>query len=141
MTTRRNMLFALGLGPLSSAIPALAQQPAKVWRVGFLAGVSRPASFEQTIYGAFLERMRELVRRFLQMFHRMSRRPVTFRRAEPKRGLGADSTIQRRNVWLLVFLLVAIVFGIRLESSRVSASRTEELSIPPLQQSQGREWY
>ena len=60
MTTRREALFGLGLGTLSAAIPTLAQQPPKAWRVGWLAGVSRPASFEQTIYGGFLERMREL---------------------------------------------------------------------------------
>jgi putative ABC transport system substrate-binding protein len=37
-----------------------AQQQGKVWRVGFLAGASRPASFDSSLYGAFVQAMREL---------------------------------------------------------------------------------
>jgi len=39
---------------------AIAQQPAKVWRIGFLAGGIRPINLEGTSYGAFLRGMREL---------------------------------------------------------------------------------
>lgn len=56
---RRDMvlaLIALGLAPLSS----VAQQPGKVWRVGFLAARRRPDSFESDRIGAFQRGMREL---------------------------------------------------------------------------------
>ena len=55
------MLFALGLGPLSAAIPALAQQPAKVRRIGFLALRSpETPSKPNSSYAAFVRGMREL---------------------------------------------------------------------------------
>ena len=36
MNTRRNFLIALGAGTLAAPLAGLAQQPAKVWRIGFL---------------------------------------------------------------------------------------------------------
>jgi putative ABC transport system substrate-binding protein len=54
-------LLALGLGTLWAALPSLAQQQAKVWRVGILAASSRPASLDTHYsYGSFLKGMREL---------------------------------------------------------------------------------
>jgi putative ABC transport system substrate-binding protein len=60
MTTRRELLLALGAVPLGAAVPALAQQPGKVWRIGFLYGASRESALETGRYGAFLQGMREL---------------------------------------------------------------------------------
>ena len=48
-------LLALGASP-----PAFAQQPAKVWRVGFLVQRARPASIDADTLGAFVRGMREL---------------------------------------------------------------------------------
>ena len=60
MSNRRKLLVALGLGALSATIPALAQQPPKVWRVGFLSGNSHPALLDSGYLGVFLQEMREL---------------------------------------------------------------------------------
>ena len=49
-------LLALGLAPLH----ARAQQPGKVWRVGFLADNARPASIDAHFHGAFARGMRDL---------------------------------------------------------------------------------
>ena len=55
---RRALLFA---GGLSLAIPpwSLAQQPGKVWRIGFLYFGSRQSALETGRYAAFLQGMRE----------------------------------------------------------------------------------
>jgi putative ABC transport system substrate-binding protein len=60
MTTRRNMLTALGLCVLAAPLGAYAQQPGKVWRVGFLTQ-RRLVSFDaDPIYRAFPDAMHKL---------------------------------------------------------------------------------
>lgn len=59
MTTRRIFLLAFSFGTLAAALPSLATQPAKVWRIGFLAPRRRPVSLDADYYGAFLKGMRE----------------------------------------------------------------------------------
>ncbi len=49
-------LIALGTAPLA----AFAQQPGKVWRVGFLSLPSRPVSIESENFGSFVRGMQEL---------------------------------------------------------------------------------
>jgi len=60
MNNRREFLVALGAGALALAAPpgAYAQQPGKVWRVGFLSPTSASVSSLNT--NAFLKGMREL---------------------------------------------------------------------------------
>ena len=60
MNNRREFLVALGAGALALAAPsgAYAQQPEKVWRVGFLSPTSASLSSPNT--NAFLKGMREL---------------------------------------------------------------------------------
>ena len=60
MNNRREFLVALGAGALALAAPpgAYAQQPGKVWRVGFLSPTSASLSSPNT--NAFLKGMREL---------------------------------------------------------------------------------
>ena len=60
MTTRRELLIALGAGALSSPLASLAQHSGKVWRVGFLA--QRHVDFVDAdfIYGPFTQGLREL---------------------------------------------------------------------------------
>jgi hypothetical protein len=50
----RRREFIAGLAG-TAALPssALAQQQVKVWRIGFLAGGSRPTSLDGSIYGGF----------------------------------------------------------------------------------------
>ena len=55
---RRQLIGALGAAACAAAIPTLAQQPAKVWRIGFLAPYSRSSS--QGRADAFLQGLREL---------------------------------------------------------------------------------
>src|SRR5882762_7048773 len=57
MTTRRQMLVALGAGALASPLGVLGQQ-GKVWRIGFLNGGS-PATAGQN-FDAFRQGLREL---------------------------------------------------------------------------------
>jgi putative tryptophan/tyrosine transport system substrate-binding protein len=58
---RRQFLLAVGAGSLSVTLLALAQQPAKVWRVGFLAVRAVPPSPNpDPMYMEFLQGMREL---------------------------------------------------------------------------------
>ena len=54
--TRRKLLLAIGLGAFAAPFPALAQQPVKVWRIGFLDPLA-PAT---DLYRAFLRGMQEL---------------------------------------------------------------------------------
>jgi len=58
MTTRRELLLALGAVPLTS-LPSLAQSQARVWRIGFLS-TRRPASIDTDVFGGFPRGMREL---------------------------------------------------------------------------------
>lgn len=60
MNNRRKFLFALGAGALAAPLSSFAQQQGKVWRVGFLAHRSRPASLDSDFYGAFPRGLREL---------------------------------------------------------------------------------
>jgi putative tryptophan/tyrosine transport system substrate-binding protein len=57
---RREVITLLGGAAVGWPISVGAQQPPKVWRIGFLGGASRPNSFESSYYGAFLKRMHEL---------------------------------------------------------------------------------
>jgi putative ABC transport system substrate-binding protein len=59
MNNRRKLLVALGVGAFAPPYFAFAQQPGKVWRVGFLSPRMRPVSIDSDIYGAFLQGMRE----------------------------------------------------------------------------------
>jgi putative tryptophan/tyrosine transport system substrate-binding protein len=58
MKKRRDLIIALGASALVAPLGLLAQQPARVWRVGFL--VLREASSSSQNARAFLNRMREL---------------------------------------------------------------------------------
>src|SRR5712691_9119951 len=61
---RRDFITLAGSG--AAALPALcplaahAQQARKVWRIGFLAGATRPAQLGSSVYAGFLRGMREL---------------------------------------------------------------------------------
>ena len=57
---RRTFITLLGGAVVARPLAARAQQAAKVWRVGFLAGGSRPAVLATSIYGGFLRGMREI---------------------------------------------------------------------------------
>jgi putative ABC transport system substrate-binding protein len=50
MTTRRELLIALGAGALATPLSAYAQQPGKVWRVGYIGGtpVDNPGQYFTT---------------------------------------------------------------------------------------------
>jgi putative ABC transport system substrate-binding protein len=60
MTTRRQLLSFLGASALAAPLASFAQQPGKIWRVGFLA--VRHVDFVDTDYhyGPFRQGMREL---------------------------------------------------------------------------------
>jgi len=57
---RRDLVRLMGCVALSWPLEASAQQPTKVWRIGFLGGASRPASFDVAPWSGFLQGMREL---------------------------------------------------------------------------------
>ena len=58
---RRQLIGALGAGTLNAIMPALAQQPPKVRRIGFLAARARSTpSNPDVYYDAFVQGMREL---------------------------------------------------------------------------------
>jgi len=57
---RRNFLTLAASGGTYLSGVARAQEPPRVWRVGLLAGASRPKSIESHYYGAFLRRMNDL---------------------------------------------------------------------------------
>ena len=59
MTTRRELLLALGAGALAP-LASFAQTPAKVWRVGFLAQSHVDFVDSHFVYGPFTQGMREL---------------------------------------------------------------------------------
>ena len=60
MNNRRKLVIALGVGALAAPFRSIAQQPGKVWRVGFL--VQRHMEFIDSdfVYGPFTQGMREL---------------------------------------------------------------------------------
>jgi putative ABC transport system substrate-binding protein len=58
--TRRKFLIVAGTTVLSRPFASIAQQPSKVWRVGFLSLRSRPASLAPDTFLAFSNGMREL---------------------------------------------------------------------------------
>jgi putative ABC transport system substrate-binding protein len=60
MISRRQLLIALGAGSFTISLASVAQQPGKVWRVGFLSARNRPASIDADDFGAFPKGMREL---------------------------------------------------------------------------------
>jgi hypothetical protein len=55
---RREFITLIG-GAAAWPLAAGAQQPSKVWRIGFIAGASRPASLEVSQFGGFQQGMRE----------------------------------------------------------------------------------
>jgi ABC-type uncharacterized transport system substrate-binding protein len=57
---RREFVTLLGGATASWPLAARAQQAGKLWRIGFLAGGSRPVSSDFNPYGGFLRGMREL---------------------------------------------------------------------------------
>jgi len=56
---RREFITVLG-GAAAWPVAARAQQPAKVSRIGFVAGGARPPSLESSLYAGFAQGMREL---------------------------------------------------------------------------------
>src|SRR5262245_16935090 len=60
---RREFIALLGGAAAVSVswpLAARAQQPRKVWRIGFVAGGARPVPLESSFYAGFLQGMREL---------------------------------------------------------------------------------
>jgi putative ABC transport system substrate-binding protein len=57
---RREFIVVLGASTAAWPLGVRAQQPRKVWRVGFLALPLRPSPLESSRYGAFAKGMREL---------------------------------------------------------------------------------
>jgi hypothetical protein len=60
MRTRRRLTCALGLNLLLVPLLAMAQPTSKPRRIGVLSGGVRPASFESSAFGSFLQGMRDL---------------------------------------------------------------------------------
>ena len=61
MNFRRQVVFALAAGVLTAPLAPFAQQPAKVWRIGFLAVRSRSTPLNPDLdYDAFIQGMRQL---------------------------------------------------------------------------------
>ena len=60
MEIRRKLFIALGASALAAPLISLAQQQGKVWRIGFLSQIVRPASLDGDIFGRFRQAMRKL---------------------------------------------------------------------------------
>jgi putative ABC transport system substrate-binding protein len=60
MHNRRKLILAVGAAAVVAPSGLLAQQQAKVWRVGFLTGRTRSTSLDTDNYGEFPRRLREL---------------------------------------------------------------------------------
>ena len=60
MIARRRVVIALGAGAFASPLASLAQQPGKVWRIGFLAQRHLEFVDSDVNYGPFVQGMREL---------------------------------------------------------------------------------
>ncbi len=60
MNRRDAIISLLALGVAGDPIASFAQQPGKVWRIGFLTSIQRPASLDTGISGAFRKGMRDL---------------------------------------------------------------------------------
>ena len=60
MTTRRKIVIALCAGMITAPLGAFAQQPGRVWRVGFLAQLHLVHDESDPFFGAFMQGMREL---------------------------------------------------------------------------------
>jgi putative ABC transport system substrate-binding protein len=60
MITRRRVLIGFSLGVLAKSLPVSAQQPGRVWRIGFLYRGSRQSALDTGRYPAFLDGMRKL---------------------------------------------------------------------------------
>lgn len=60
VSRKRRYVLALGIGTLAVPFGAFAQQPRKIWRIGFLAIGARPASLQSHALGSFARGMREL---------------------------------------------------------------------------------
>jgi len=59
LNKRRNLVIALGVSAFLLPLHSLAQQPGKVWRVGFLSQRGRPDSLESGVFGEFRRGMRD----------------------------------------------------------------------------------
>jgi putative tryptophan/tyrosine transport system substrate-binding protein len=57
---RRDFIMFVSGATAALPLAALAQSTSKLWRVGFIAGGSRPASLDASVYGGFLKGMSEL---------------------------------------------------------------------------------
>ena len=60
MIARRRVILAFGAGALSGPLASFAQQPGKVWRVGFLSWRHLEFVDSDIYYGPFVQGMREL---------------------------------------------------------------------------------
>src|SRR5262245_22692237 len=60
VSVRRREFVTLVASAMTWPLAARAQQPGRIWRIGFLAGGTRPTNLEGTTYGEFLRGMREL---------------------------------------------------------------------------------
>ena len=60
MNNRRKLIVALGAGVLVAPLVSFAQQQNRIWRVGILVPISRPAFIDADFSGAFPRGMREL---------------------------------------------------------------------------------
>lgn len=60
MNNRRKLVLALGAGVLLAPFGSFAQQPGKVWQVGFIVAFSRQDILESGRLDAFVQEMRRL---------------------------------------------------------------------------------